>query len=259
MDIKPYLPSKKNWYLWAFGGLVVIGGVYYFRGRSSAAPVDNATDPYANSYADDSYTDSGYSGIDSTGYGPGVPSSYGYYDPGTGQFIGNGTGTSTVTAPSTNAAWAQQAIAYLVNIGYDPAATSAAIGKYLLNANLTADEMKIVQAAIGVEGMPPGGAQPPHTAPPAGNTGGNTTKAPPPGPYSWRATGPAFNTVIKNGKPTKVRITINSVAGIASHWGITRETVLRYNPTWQGKYNLGALPIGIPIRLPAGVATHPAH
>lgn len=160
------------------GALVGGGAILYYRHQQNAAAAATPAAGTDTSGYDTSgdidpttgipYADEG-AGMDGA-YGT-TPSALGYYDPTTGQYIGTGVGTSTVTTVSTNAAWAQAAAAYLVNQGYDGATVTAAIGLYLLGAPLTQDQYDIVTAAIGFEGNPPQGAPPPHMASGGGGTG----------------------------------------------------------------------------------------
>jgi hypothetical protein len=162
-------PQTKRWML--IGGVGAAAIVFYlvYKSRKSsgasaqaAEGIDPATGvPYASEQ---------YSGA----YGT-TPSLYGYTDPSTGAFIsgvgaGGGSG-GYVTAPSTNASWAQQVEAYLMNLGYDPIETAAALGKYLTGQGLTSDQAAIVAAAKGFFGNPPQGAPPSVLIPPGGQTG----------------------------------------------------------------------------------------
>jgi len=163
----------KWWVIGGVGSAVIVWYVYK-KQSANVTPVDTtetdmSTDPNVSGYGD-------YSGAYSSNYQ--TPSNYGYFDQATGQFIGLG-GTTGVTGPSTNAAWSQQAIAYLTNQGYDPVTVTAALGKYLLGYALTQEELNIVTAAIGVEGYPPNSPPPPHLIPPTGQTGTGTQLATP--------------------------------------------------------------------------------
>lgn len=174
--LKPPGKGKKlnKWYVMG-GGAVVLIMVYEYRKSASnaAAATTTATDPTATdptAYDPNAYSQYGY---DQYGYGTsgtGSLSAYSYIDPTTGLPIGLGTTTPTVLAPTTNAAWAQQASGLLAQHGYAQMSVDAALGKYLSNQNLTADEYSIVQAAIGLEGSPPTAVPAPHVAPPAGQT-----------------------------------------------------------------------------------------
>lgn len=154
--------KRVKWQWWVLGGVGVGGGWYYLHKQRLAAatatvPPDDGTD----TGFDPNYSDYG------------TPSLGGYNDPGTGQFITPGTGI-VVTAPSTNAAWAQQAVAYLSTQGYNPITVIEAIGRYLAGAALSDSQLAIVQAAIALQGLPPQSVPPPHTAPPSGQPGPTT-------------------------------------------------------------------------------------
>lgn len=167
-------PNKK---VIVAGSVVTAGVVYWAYKRNAAAnstttATDPGIDPTTGQPYDSEYYDGSSSAVGTS------PSAYGYTDP-FGNTIVPGTGQTVVTAPSTNAAWGQQAALLLINEGqYDPTTTFAAIGIYVGSAgkaNLTDDQYAIVQAAYGVMGNPPQPIDPPHVAPPSGqNTGGVT-------------------------------------------------------------------------------------
>lgn len=171
----------KPWVLYA-GGAAVVLGVYVFiiRPRSQAASTatsdTSTTDPNA---VDSSlgYADSG--GYDG-GYGS-YPTSAGYYDPSTGEFIGVGTpGGTVVTAPSTNAEWVQAAAALLISQGFNPVAVYDALGRYVTSTTsvaVTTNQMHIIESAIGVEGYPPVKPPDPHVASKPSAGGGTTPRA----------------------------------------------------------------------------------
>jgi hypothetical protein len=56
---------------------------------------------------------------------------------------------------TSNSAWAQAATAGLTDIGYDGTAVAAALGAYLTGQPVTADQAKIINAAIAEFGPPP--------------------------------------------------------------------------------------------------------
>lgn len=161
---------------WLIGGVGTIAIVYlaYKHSASTAAAstaaTDTTTDPSIDPttgipYADE--TGDTYGGA----YGT-TPSEYGYVDPSTGQYITNGSGsTAVVTAPSTNAAWAQQAVAYFESLGYDATTVSSALGKYLTGQTLTSSENSLVSSVLGLQGAPPVTVPPPTVTPPTGQTG----------------------------------------------------------------------------------------
>ena len=163
-------PNHKRTLYLIGGGVGVVAVWYMLQRRKAAAAVDATTDP---TVTEDTGTDS--NGLD-TGSSPALTS---YTDPSTGAIISGGgwnagvnsnpTG-QTITAPTTNAQWTQQAIAYLVQNGFDPITVSVALGKYMANQNLTNDELVVVESAISAEGQPPVSVPPPHLAPPSGQT-----------------------------------------------------------------------------------------
>jgi len=161
---------------WLIGGVGTIAIVYlaYKHSANSAAAATTTTDTSTDSsidpatgipYADE--TGESYGGA----YGT-TPSMYGYYDPTTGQYITNGSGsTAVVTAPSTNAAWAQQAVAYFEGLGYDATTVSAALGNYLTGQTLTASQNSLISSILALQGAPPVNVPPPTITPPSGQTG----------------------------------------------------------------------------------------
>ena len=67
------------------------------------------------------------------------------------------------------------------NLGYDPQAVAAALGKYLTGGVLTSDQQAIVQASQGFFGNPPQNVPPVTTTPPPGQGGGGTNPGHHPG------------------------------------------------------------------------------
>lgn len=159
-DPLPGKPSLKKMprkqLLWYGGaGLAGLAAVWWVMRKRGAQNQDPGLDP--NGYSAATGDVSGYQQA-------------GYYDPGTGAFIGgigaNGN-VGTIFNPSTNASWAQQVEAYMTNLGYDPLAVGAALGKYLTGQTLSDDQKSMVQAALAFFGAPPGGVPPVSTTPPA--------------------------------------------------------------------------------------------
>src|SRR5215469_7603273 len=112
---EPQLPKVNKWLI--IGGGVGLIGVWYLYKRQSANKASAAapqTDQYGNPV--DQYGNP--IGVNTTPYGT-TPSAYGYYDPATNTFITPGSGTTTVTAPATVAAWSQQTAAQLSAAGGD--------------------------------------------------------------------------------------------------------------------------------------------
>lgn len=160
-DLKALTKNKPV--LFGTVGAAGVVGYYVIKKNKAASTVASVpTDTSATDLSSSDYANDGYSAI---------PSSLsGYTDPGTGAFIG--TGQNTVISAPTNGAWVQQCAAYLGQNGYDPSTVISALGLYLSDGNLTADQVSIVNAAIGAEGAPPQPPpHPPHSAPSTGQTG----------------------------------------------------------------------------------------
>jgi hypothetical protein len=155
-------------------GIGLVGGYVILKRRNTGAAASAAD--AATSGTDGSAIDDG-SGLDygdSSGlypYGDSTAVAGGYYDPYSGQYIGTGVGLPgpVVTTVSSNAAWAQQAEAYMTQLGYGPVTVGNAIGKYLSGQGLTPSQEAIVQAAITFEGQPPQPVPPPHLVPEPGH------------------------------------------------------------------------------------------
>lgn len=186
---KPGVNRKRVLFL--AGGSVGLVAIWYVVQRR------NATDTTTTDGTDTTTTDtsidpnasgaygSGYGGDYSTGgsadYSP--PELDSYVDPSTGAVITGGGATPVytppkpvvITKPTTNAQWAQQASAYLVQQGFDAITVATALGKYFSNQNLTDNQLSVVQAALAAEGNPPNPPPPPHVAPPSGQPTGVTS------------------------------------------------------------------------------------
>jgi hypothetical protein len=164
--------SKKALLIGGTAAAALVGFIYVRKrksGASSTATDTGATDQYPpdGTVGDPSdpnstdpatgmtYGDEGSSGgLDSTGLADELAAS-GYTDPNTGGFIFGNSGTGQAAA-TTNAAWAQNAIAYLgSNVSVDTALLSTALGAYLAGSPLTSDQEGLVDQAIAVEGYPP--------------------------------------------------------------------------------------------------------
>lgn len=104
---------------------------------------------------------------------------YGNYNPYTGQYLGGGTGTGTVTpvggtGSTSTTAWAAQAATALEAQGYTASQVYQALGMYLTNLPLTSQEEQIVSEAVGAAGNAPGGPYTITSAPAPGQTGTTT-------------------------------------------------------------------------------------
>jgi hypothetical protein len=141
------------------GSVAMIGFLVYRKKKGAAAAVTAAAVPADTDTADstdtgiDPATDQPYASEYGSEYG-GDPSYGGVYDPNTGGLIYPTTGTTTAPI-TTNAAWAQQAETYAEQVGVDPTALSAALGKFLTGGAVTADQQGLIQQAISWEGYPP--------------------------------------------------------------------------------------------------------
>jgi hypothetical protein len=226
-------PMKKSTKTWLIVGLVGAAGItiyFVMRARQNSASATSATDPNIDPSTGIPYSQE-YGGYGASGLG-GTPSLYGYYDPNTGQFI-TGVGSTgsggVVTAPSSNAEWAQQVEAYLSNLGYNPMTVAAAIGRYLAGLPLTANARAIVEAALGFYGNPPQGAPPIKSQGGGGggqggggNGGGGHHK------QGGGGTGPPHHTIrhITIGGPHATK----DLYQIAKQYGITEQRLLALNP-----------------------------
>lgn len=149
---------------------VVIGGVavsayMIYRAQKKNAAAQAATQQAAASAAY-GYNAYGYGAHSAYGYGHLPAGYYGYGEFGYGSppfGVGGGLhgygygsqGTPTPPAITTNAEWAQAAIAQLKSEGFQEQPVAEALGAYELGRPVTAAQRTIIQAAIGVEGEPP--------------------------------------------------------------------------------------------------------
>jgi hypothetical protein len=90
-------------------------------------------------------------------YGYGESSAYGYGASGgfPAGYYGYGVTQPQTATSTTNAQWAQAAIAQLTGEGYDAQTVSAALGAYEEGQLVTPAQSTIIEAAIGIEGYPP--------------------------------------------------------------------------------------------------------
>lgn len=158
-------------------GTAGVGIFLYVKHRNAKAALttaDGSTTDSTDTPTDTSSTDSGYIPY-GYGYGPDGLGDYGSAD-GSGSYSDMGTGAGYYNAgtptpvqvqsqATTNAQWVQAAISALTSQGYTATQVTAALGAYTTGSNLTADQVAIVNAAIGVEGYPPvagNGGYPPN-------------------------------------------------------------------------------------------------
>jgi hypothetical protein len=174
--------------VWAWA-VIALGMWYYFQRKSStAAGVNQQTDPAGNVGSIDP----------ATGYVYGTPEDL------AALASNNATGTSTSSGSTVagvyqnNNAWARAALNYLIGVGIDPTQASEAIQQYLTSQVLTSQQQADLNLVLTALGPPPdlpgpiGSPVPPVVTPPVttpptdtggggsggGSSGGGTT---PPG------------------------------------------------------------------------------
>jgi hypothetical protein len=148
--------TNKNTAYLLGGGVVLLGGIAWYRSRNAAGSsssttaaadttqIDPATGfPYGS--AEDAAAlaqQASYVGVGGGGGGGGSP-------------IYNSGGT-TASAYTTNGQWSQAAEDYLVNtVGGHADVIGNALGKYILGQPLTSDQVSVVEQAIAFTGYPP--------------------------------------------------------------------------------------------------------
>jgi hypothetical protein len=158
------MSKKQKITLGVVAGAGTLVGVLYLRSRSSSSSSS------ANSQANEQTQQE--AALEAEGIDPetGVPYSEEYsgltaglegtynpltgeYEPGIGDLLGYGTTTSTAT--TTNAEWAQNALTTLEGLGYSSQTAGQAIGDYLAGNPLSSSEYEIVTTALGLTGQPP--------------------------------------------------------------------------------------------------------
>lgn len=75
--------------------------------------------------------------------------------------------TVTTATPLTLAQWAQNALTYMEDLGYNGKTVASALGRYLSGQKLTADQKQLVEQALGFV-QAPAGAPPVHSEPSRG-------------------------------------------------------------------------------------------
>jgi hypothetical protein len=148
--------------VWAWG-LIALGMWYYFQRKSStAAGVNQQTDPAGNVGSIDP----------ATGYVYGTPEDL------AALASNNATGTSTSSGSTVagvyqnNNAWARAALNYLIGVGIDPTQASEAIQQYLTSQVLTSQQQADLNLVLTALGPPPdlpgpiGSPVPPVVTPP---------------------------------------------------------------------------------------------
>ena len=178
---------------YAYAGVAVIAGIagyaYWNAQRVAAADV-----PVEADYTDEVPTDD-YA-VDDYGYSGSTP---GYVNPGGTDYPPY---VDQNPLPTTNAEWAQAALIALTDVGVDPLAASAAIGKYLARLAMSSAQADYIRQANALVGVPPVGTfnieieQAPPVVPPPGDGNNNppVTLRAPTGLKTW-GNGPSRLTV----------------------------------------------------------------
>lgn len=144
--------NKTTAYISLAAAAGIVGYAWWQRQAGGSTPVETTTDTMSGidpltglPYSDEFGFGGDFSGI---GY-----SGFGFLDPVTGATIG--AYGQTITQVSTNAAWTQAVVAYLVQQGYEGTAVTMALGKVFGGSPVTDDELRIWQAATASQGQPP--------------------------------------------------------------------------------------------------------
>jgi hypothetical protein len=180
MPGKAKVPKKAVYVGAGLAGLILAYSYYKKRsvGATATGTGTNAYDPNAidpatgMTYADEQSMGMGTYGNAGFGSGSGGPvylPGSGWYDPSTGQLLGNppgGTGgTTPPTTYSNNAQWATAAQAWLVANKVSAALSISAITKALLGQPMTANEVRVFGEARAFLGEPPSHYPPIHQVP----------------------------------------------------------------------------------------------
>jgi hypothetical protein len=127
------------------------------------------------------------------------------------------TSTSASSAPTTNSAWAQQATANLVSIGYASTDVAAALGQYLASLPLTAAQQNIVQVALAEDGPPPVGSFSIITTGPTPTPAPTPTPTPTPSPSPTPTPTPSGGGT-KPGAITGLRLVSKTANAVTLAW-----------------------------------------
>jgi hypothetical protein len=145
--------DKKQWIMVAAGGGAI--GLWYLHKRNAAAaattsPTTTAPDPNAIDPTTGQTYGSEGSGGGTSGFGAGMSPGANYSGGPTSLLDG-----STFQQPSTNAAWVQDAVSYLSNLGQDSSTVLSALGAYTNGTAITPAQQNIVQQALAALGSTP--------------------------------------------------------------------------------------------------------
>lgn len=189
MKIPGIGPVEKKWvYIGGAAVVGIVGYAYWNKSRAEAAESEVTDYTEGPGYAMDS-------GVDE------------YVNPGGSQAP---VEEDYVTAPTTNAEWAQKAIGILVDTGYDPIEASLAVGRYLARQDLSSTQANMIRAASAQLGPPPVGSYPITITP--------GTPAPNPTPTVPKMTAPTGLSAHDIGTTT-VGLLWNAVTG-ARYYGV---------------------------------------
>jgi hypothetical protein len=167
----------------AVAGAGALGYAWYRDRKKKAAaatapPADTTgTTTDSTSYGYGAYADEGAYAYGAYTYN-GEPYGYGGFNAG----LPYAPAASVAGAPETNAQWTQSVVTGLGD-AYDKQAVLDALGAYLRGAQVTADQDRIIGAAIATNGYPPvagTGGYPPNvkSSPPAGQVSGSQATVP---------------------------------------------------------------------------------
>ena len=144
---------------------------------------------------------------------------------------GGGTSDTGIQFITTNAQWTADAVGKMTDLGFDAVAVSTALGKYLANQFVTAQEALYVQTALAVSGKPPDGEHSIRLEPTPTSTSGSA----PPGTRPTTTTvwqGHRVETPQSLHDFSRVYATSKTATGIES----TYRALILHNPTIYARY-----------------------
>lgn len=170
----------------AWAGIAVV--VWYVVRKKTATPAATTTAVAGsgNEPGTEGTDPAGNTGLidPATGYVYGTPEDLAALGQQNESSTGSSGGTSTTQTYTTNAAWEDAAINYLVGLGTDPVEANSAIAAYLTSQTLTTTQQAEVNEAIQALGAPPQPPSPASSTPvvnPPGGGGGPYAANPPTG------------------------------------------------------------------------------
>lgn len=193
-------PTKKNTAYVIGAGVVLVGGIAWYRSRGTAAAADVGTGEATSDI--DPATGFAYGSAEDANALAGQSASW------SGGSAGGGDGTLDGGAPTpaaytTNGQWAQAVEQYLVDeTEADPNTVGNALGKYITGQPMSTDQVNIVQQAIAFGGYPP--VNGPTGYPPSYRTADEPP--PPPATVGTPAAPGSLKAVIAPGTKTTVNL-----------------------------------------------------